>query len=70
MIIISEKPTIIGKLIHLNPQFYQSPGRSLKHSTRSSLLSPRATASYISPRTALSEPWPFYTPLAMVPTTS
>lgn len=25
MIIISEKPTIIGKLIHLNPQFYQSP---------------------------------------------
>ena len=27
MIIISEKPTIIGKLIHLNPQFYQSPGK-------------------------------------------
>ena len=25
MIIISEKPTITGKLIHLNPQFYQSP---------------------------------------------
>lgn len=27
MIIISEKPTIIGKLIHLNPQLYQSPGK-------------------------------------------
>lgn len=25
MIIISEKPAITGKLIHLNPQFYQSP---------------------------------------------
>lgn len=25
MIIISEKSTIIGKLVHLNPQFYRSP---------------------------------------------
>lgn len=25
MIIISEKPTIIGKLVHLHPQFYRSP---------------------------------------------
>lgn len=25
MIIVSERPTIIGKLIHLNPQSYQSP---------------------------------------------
>ncbi|WP_314690813.1 hypothetical protein [uncultured Rothia sp.] len=27
MIIVSERPTIIGKLIHLNPQSYQSPRR-------------------------------------------
>ena len=50
MIIVSERPTIIGKLIHLNPQSYQSPRkirealdqeRPIESRGRSNLLKPQ-----------------------------
>lgn len=50
MIIISEKPAIIGKLISLHPQFYQSPGKITEALEREQPLQPKSNSKLHKPK--------------------
>ena len=70
MIIISEKPTIIGKLIHLNPQFYQSPRKIAEALDKEQPIEAKSGSKLSKPQDCPLVPLPSSTPSSMARTTS